>query len=208
MATVEGGKRKPCVTREVVGPSGSTRIHHAQSRVTLSCSVGKMLTKKVEASGGTDGISGKGAASPGSGTIERSPGTWTASQSPCGWTPLNSAIGQEGIGPRESLWTMEVWYVSDVFSIKNFQLHSTTYSLRQTVTSSSSGQSPSASSTLPRASRSGGASTDEVTKRNPRYSSRRNACSGQSAFLKQGGISWLLATPLRAPLVGSKVHAW
>eukprot|EP00966_Prymnesium_polylepis_P079370 1839249-Prymnesium_polylepis.1 len=54
--------------------------------------------------------------------MERSPGTWTASQLPTGTTPKCLAIGSDGIGPSESRCTTDVWYVSEVFCIRNFQL--------------------------------------------------------------------------------------
>ena len=104
----QAGKRKPRSTRVVDGPSGSTRIHHAQSVVRLSCSVGKSEMKRVDVVL-VEGSSGKGAASPGSGTTERSPGTRTASQCPTGSVPMKEAMGSEGMGPSESLWTYDVW---------------------------------------------------------------------------------------------------
>mmetsp|Transcript_8677 Transcript_8677/g.22444 ORF Transcript_8677/g.22444 Transcript_8677/m.22444 type:complete len:235 (-) Transcript_8677:405-1109(-) len=102
------------------------RIHQRQSHVTLTCVAGKRLTKAVRSV-----KAGNGKFSPlkssGRGTTERSVGTHTASQLPtCG------AIGEDFIGPREVLWTVEVWYVSQVFSMRNFQSHSTSYSRRAT----------------------------------------------------------------------------
>ena len=79
-----------------------TGTHQAQSRVRLSWQLGKSETKKVVS---TPGSSGKGAASPGSGTIERLDGTCTASHAPTGATPRRALTGSEGMGPRESRWT-------------------------------------------------------------------------------------------------------
>ena len=59
--------------------------------------------------------------SDGRGTIDRLDGTITASQ-----LPICASAGAAFIGPRLFLCTTEVWYVSQVFSIKYFQLQSTT----------------------------------------------------------------------------------
>mmetsp|Transcript_2470 Transcript_2470/g.5091 ORF Transcript_2470/g.5091 Transcript_2470/m.5091 type:complete len:232 (-) Transcript_2470:673-1368(-) len=206
-ATVALGKRNPCVTVVVVGPSGMTFIHHAQSLVTFSCSVGKREMKYVLAR--RPSISGKGAASPGSGTIDRSLGTCTASQLPIGSTPVYLPMGSECIGPNESRCTKSVWYVSEVFCMMNFQLHSTLYDLWPTVTRSSNGQSASASSgALPRDSSRGGASSLSVKKRKPRKLVRRISRSGHSALSKHAGMSCAFGTPASAPLVGLYVQAW
>ena len=56
-----------------------------------------------------------GAGSPGRGTTERVLGTKTASQD-SEWGPSRSAASALGIGPRDVLCTVAVWYVSHVFS--------------------------------------------------------------------------------------------